>query len=285
MLLLASIAPNAIPTLSKQLEVEQPGVGAFLFHIDSLTGMDYGNVLSVLNQIEVTAHYNRKTGQQINIANRRPLLELVQYDASGEGCIRLGQSAPGFVETVDAVFSFCEAGGLDMQDDETLYITLYNLPNSNEMTISCYGLEHPVSDPVLLKYEGVTVPTGSKEKTFNLQDATAVIFPASTILDTAQISYTNGKDCRFTEPELRALAARVNDTVAAGNQGINDPNGLYHVLDVENASSMRLTTNGNAFNFCIVRPIVAASPVVAASKNASLTSTLPASMVNETNSL
>lgn len=222
------------------------------------------NLAAIFTGVTFSASYLSKTTGQENHSVSVPLATLAEHWAADDSVCRIERYANGSLKSIQFCVEIGVDGGLPMLDDETLEFTMRGLSTNAGFKLSVYGLEAPVQDYRMLKYDSLQVPASSYSKEFNVADASTIVFPRSTgAIVEMQLIFSNGRVCNYTEGELQllSLSAQTDSVSGPNDESIESPGySSNYVLDVKACERLIVKTNGTAYNCYSVGSVAIGKP-------------------------
>lgn len=241
---------------------------------------DWGTLEKMFSGIEVQLEHVSKAGKNIPLYNKVPLSVIAEFAQNGEGSLKLfgdydatatTQSIKGFRAPIPVCFN----GGLIMDNDETLKLTLRNLPMDAGVKIDLWGVEMPSRGSEIIAFNQLSVPQDQYQKEFRSTRFTHLLLPKADSFDCIRINYTNNVTTLYEWEELEYIQDNSNDLVMHFDDSMFKvgSDGLI-ILNVEEAVSIQINTDGNSYQLYSVEEIVVAKPSKELVQNVELTSTV-----------
>jgi hypothetical protein len=237
---------------SKNLTVEKPFSTLGFSLTTSATVDNVSKLITELKKVSISVSYVKRDGNPI-----RPITSINLYDLA-----MMSQNKSGAVsfDTVNRVCRFTidlsESGNIPFNNDETCYVDIVN--GSADITGKVFAIEVAFGGVDYVAYSTLDVLAGKKDVSFDVTYLSALMLNRSDVTASTeiQITYTNGRVCRYKIDELLFIeSARDNNLIVsidsnnmATSRVSQSPDVI--ALDIETAKEIRITRDStSAFSF------------------------------------
>lgn len=204
-----------------------------------------GILAAVIGSAEMNLQKQNGTDTQTLIQSL-PLRDLAEICTHNDGVVRIFKSGANTV--VSFTIEICNNGALHLDDNSKLLFALSNVPATTSLTVD--GLDHPVNTPLYIKYESKFV-NALVSKDFSIDAAYAIALPIGN-LKALELTYTNGKNVKFSKREVEQVLAMSQDPIYNLDGLITVGYGKYAVLSCEDVITARVTLDSST-NFYLLK--------------------------------
>jgi len=246
---------------------------------DGLTGT---NFYTLTNNARITVQYTSKRSSNERIYNNVLIGDILEFSTL-EGAAAVA-AVNGSNQCTDFSFTIpiAVAGALNMENDDTLEITITGLLTAATFKLTIYGQEDIIADNKVMRWSSLSVgsSSNSNEKNFDMRGYSHIVLPVNAALTDIQLRGTNGKNITLTAGELRILAMKINEValIKTGTVGTLSGGVNAYCLPVSLVEELVVTTNGTAYGFYAVAPFPVNPESGVVEKNAAIADTTTASV-------
>jgi hypothetical protein len=210
-----------------------------------------GNPTDPTTAPTIRVRFVSPSGGTRTIIDRTPIYELLEINASGEGCFRYvqpfvgppipaGQTDPNY--QLVGLIDITPGGALDLGGDGYLSVDI----ESPRAMLSCdvFALDAPVLTKTYTRYDPTTVTGVTKDFSLVGVDSIAI---RPELIDTISLQYSN-RTVEYTAQELIMIGDSINDIISFNSSSGTVQAGMQRVLQLktQDCNRMTITPKGEA---------------------------------------